>query len=66
MSCLLPVLILSAKLLGCGLVICAVRLVAWLVNMLVIAPRFDPLANLPGKDGLFWEKHLEQLMECVV
>ena len=38
---------------------------AYLFNMLVLAPPFDPLRNLPGPKGTAFQNHFRQVLECV-
>jgi hypothetical protein len=41
------------------------RGLAWLFNMLVLAPPFDPLRKLPGPDTSALGTHFDDVMECV-
>jgi hypothetical protein len=43
----------------------AMRGLAWLVNLFVIAPLSDPLKNLPGPDGTTFQSHFTDIMEYV-
>jgi hypothetical protein len=38
---------------------------AWLFNMLLLSPPFDPLKNLPGPDGSALQNHFREIMESV-
>jgi hypothetical protein len=41
------------------------RGLAWLFNLLVLAPPFDPLRTLPGPDTTVLGSHFNDVMECV-
>jgi hypothetical protein len=56
-------LVLLARVLLVALLLLCARAVLWLVNMLLYAPMFDPLRNLPGPDGTVFESHFVQVME---
>ncbi|KAJ7151604.1 cytochrome P450 [Mycena filopes] len=52
---------LFAKVLGLLAVLGIARGVIWLVNLLLVAPRFDPLRNLPGPDAAPFQSHFGEL-----
>lgn len=54
---------LAFKFLAGIAILCVLRAALWILNMLVLAPPFDPLRKLPGPEGSYWEKHFMQLME---
>jgi hypothetical protein len=39
---------------------------AWLFNMFLLCPPFDPLKNLPGPDGSALQNHFREIMEYVI
>lgn len=56
---------LFAKAVGLLCVLVIARGVLWLVNLVLVAPRFDPLRNLPGPDASAFESHFNEVNECV-
>ncbi|KAJ7139550.1 cytochrome P450 [Mycena epipterygia] len=52
---------LSAKAVGVLFALVVARGVVWLVNLLLIAPRFDPLRNLPGPDASAFQSHFNEV-----
>ncbi|KAJ7640114.1 cytochrome P450 [Mycena rosella] len=51
----------SAKVVGVLSALVVAKGVVWLVNLLVVAPRFDPLRNLPGPDAPPFESHFNEV-----
>lgn len=47
------------------LLILVARGLVWLINMMVVAPMFDPLKNIQGPDGSPLQNHLREVMEYV-
>ncbi|KAF8213712.1 cytochrome P450 [Mycena galopus ATCC 62051] len=47
----------STKIVGSLTALVAARGLVWLVNLLWVAPRFDPLRNLPGPDAAAFHSH---------
>lgn len=47
------------------LLILVARGFVWLINMMVVAPVFDPLKNIQGPDGSPLQNHLREVMEYV-
>ena len=37
----------------------------WLINMMIVAPIFDPLKNMQGPDGSPLQNHFREVMEWV-
>lgn len=56
---------LSAKAVGVLFALVVARGVVWLVNLFLIAPRLDPLRNLPGPDASAFQSHFSEVNECV-
>ncbi|KAJ7480120.1 cytochrome P450 [Mycena galericulata] len=52
---------LFVKAAGVLFVVVVARGVLWLVNLLLVAPRFDPLRNLPGPDAPAFESHFNEV-----
>jgi hypothetical protein len=52
---------------ACGVVllILVARGFVWLINMLVVAPMFDPLKKIQGPDGSPLQNHFREVMEYV-
>lgn len=48
-----------------SLLLLLARGILWMVNMLLVAPLFDPLQNLPGPEGAALQNHFSEVMECV-
>ncbi|KAF9478728.1 cytochrome P450 [Pholiota conissans] len=44
-------------------VVLGLRVVAWFVYMMVIAPLSDPMRHLPGPDGSLLESHIQRVMD---
>ncbi|TDL28918.1 cytochrome P450 [Rickenella mellea] len=55
------VLVLVSKILGLVALVQLLRFVWWLVNLLFILPRFDPLRRVPGPDGKKFENHFKEM-----
>jgi hypothetical protein len=47
------------------LLILVARGLVLLINMLVVAPMFDPLKKIQGPDGSLLQNHFREVMECV-
>jgi hypothetical protein len=56
---------LFAKTLGVLFALLIARGVVWLVHLLVVAPRLDPLRSLPGPDAPAFDSHFNEVNECV-
>ncbi|KAJ7037480.1 cytochrome P450 [Mycena alexandri] len=52
---------LFAKVVGVLAVLGIARGLLWLVNLLLVAPRFDPLRNLPGPDAAAFQSHFGEV-----
>ncbi|KAJ7171840.1 cytochrome P450 [Mycena crocata] len=52
---------LFGKVVGVLAVVATARAAVWLVNLLVIAPRLDPLKNLPGPDASAFDSHFNEV-----
>lgn len=52
---------------ACGIVlfISVARGLAWLINMIIMAPILDPLKAMQGPDGSLLQNHFRELMEWV-
>lgn len=48
------------------LLLLSTKAIVWLVNMLLIAPRLDPLRHMPGPDGSAFQSHFQEIMEYVL
>ncbi|KAF7306436.1 Cytochrome P450 [Mycena indigotica] len=57
----LDVALLVGKAIGVLGFLLFARFLVWLVNLLLVAPRFDPLRHLPGPDGGALESHFNQV-----
>jgi hypothetical protein len=67
----LPTILLAAftvavKVSIISLLLLLARGIFWLVNMLLVAPLFDPLQNLPGPEGAALQNHFKEVMEYVL
>jgi hypothetical protein len=60
-----PVVFALLKAYGCAAALLLLRGLIWLVNLLVVAPVFDPLNKLPGESGQFFQSHLDDVAEYV-
>ena len=56
-------LVLAGKLLGVYILIQIIRGIWWLVNLLLVAPPFDPLRHLPGPDAPRLANHFRDVMD---
>jgi len=50
-----------AKVVGILTALVVARGILWLVNLLLVAPRFDPLRNLPGPDAPAFQSHFSEV-----
>lgn len=57
---------LFAKVVGVLIVLALARGIIWLVNLVLVAPRSDPLRNLPGPDAPAFQSHFSEVNELVV
>jgi hypothetical protein len=62
-SVVLSVLLLLAKSVTVVLCLLLLRIFVWAFNMVVIAPMFDPLKDLPGPAATFFENHFSRVLE---
>jgi hypothetical protein len=58
--------LLFAKVVGVLTALVVARGILWLVNLLLVAPRFDPLRNLPGPDASAFQSHFSEVNESVL
>lgn len=52
-----------AKVCVVGAIVVLLRFSYWLVNLLFIQPRTDPMRHLPGPKGSLLQSHLDYVME---
>lgn len=60
---LFALLLVLSKACGLALLLLFLRAVAWVVNLLVIAPAFDPLQKILGRTGSFFTSFLDDVLE---
>lgn len=60
---LLALLLVLPKACGLAFALLLLRAIAWLVNLLVLSPAFDPLKKIPGRTGTFFQSFLDDVLE---
>jgi hypothetical protein len=56
-------LLVAARIVGAYVAVQILRGVWWLLNLLLIAPPFDPLKNLPGPEAPRLANHFRNVMD---
>lgn len=55
--------LVSLRVVGIAVALLLLRGLAWIVNMLLLAPRRDPLQHISGPGGSFFESHIMDASE---
>ncbi|KAJ2913029.1 hypothetical protein MD484_g7385, partial [Candolleomyces efflorescens] len=60
---LLALFLVLPKACGLAFALLILRAFAWLVNLLVLSPAFDPLQKIPGRAGTFFQSFLDDVLD---
>ena len=63
MAIIMDCFLVSLRVVGIAAGLVLLRGLAWLVNLLLLAPRRDPLQHISGPGGSFFQSHLAQASE---